>query len=248
MSDTGPIVAKIDGRDVTFKRSRKIITIDHAQPGADRTAFTTWANRALHDAADRLMKQTIAGISDDDYVYFANESPRTAERQAEIARNPRMTAHEIAERDRLVNGNWSLPEAPPVTTSAIDDPESEEYRTAAFKREWAEMIGMFNIAGSGSPMSSEAATALNARLHAHRMRISYTNLCTMDPAKVLEALAPKHILKPAKLPTGPFGPSVTAESEDDLKDMLAHLRADPVLSAKMRGAGYLVTSAERVKL
>lgn len=116
-----------------------------------------------------------------------------------------------------------------------------ESNPEVFKREWAEMIGLYRIIASDTPMAVPARAALEGKLAQHRMKLSINVLLRASPSDVLDRLAPKYLLTPASMPSGPFGPSVTADSKEQLDEMMAAMRADPRIADVMRGSAWLTT-------
>jgi hypothetical protein len=115
-----------------------------------------------------------------------------------------------------------------------------------FKREWAELIGLYRIVASDSAAAQHAREVLGAKLTKHRLRVAIPDLMRMQPGDVLDRLAPRYLLKPVRVPGDDrFGPMVTAETADDLAEIMREMRDDPRLSATMTGSGYLAWSVAR---
>lgn len=126
-----------------------------------------------------------------------------------------------------------------------------DWKQEAFTREWAEIIGLYNVMQANRPSvrTNDARGAAQAELHRHA--VGQLSLKLMqhgigplsriialgdsDPAKVLDALAPRSMLKPPV--DKHFGPMVQAESEAELASMVqrhraaaAHLAGDHALA------------------
>jgi hypothetical protein len=123
-------------------------------------------------------------------------------------------------------------------TTIESDPET-------FKREWAEMIGLYRIVASDTPMAVPAREALASKLAQHRLNLSINVLLRASPSDVLDRLAPKYLLTRATLPSGPFGPAVTADSPEHLTEMMQAMKNDPRLAGLMAGSAWLTPTPAR---
>ena len=117
----------------------------------------------------------------------------------------------------------------------------EQARTE-FTRVWAEIIGLYNVMQANRP--SVRTNAAQAELHRVAVGKLSLKLATYgigplariialgdsDPARVLDALAPRSMLLPP--PDKHFGPMVTVDNEEQLRDLMARSRTQAEMMAE----------------
>lgn len=127
-----------------------------------------------------------------------------------------------------------------------DPTPDEKARQEQFVAAWSELIGLYRVLAMPAEtagevlMRVEAESTFNRKAHQFGVTVTAQAALRMKGTDVIDAIAPMLLLKPAEgLPTGAFGPMVTAESPEDLKEQMRRLRNDPRIAALMSRSGYL---------
>lgn len=127
-----------------------------------------------------------------------------------------------------------------------DPTPDEKARQEQFVAAWSELIGLYRVLVMPADtvgermMRREAESAFNRTASKYGVEVRVMDVLAMKAGDVIDAIAPVILLKPpVGLPSGPFGPMVTAESPEDLKAQLRRLRDDPRIAALMSRSGYL---------
>lgn len=100
---------------------------------------------------------------------------------------------------------------------------------AEFAQEWHEMLAMYAVysqsrADTAHPMlRDEAELALATRLAWWGIPVTPAHLLTLPMGDVIDALAPRRMLKPPPDPR--FGPAVTAETPEEFERIMARHKA-----------------------
>lgn len=133
-------------------------------------------------------------------------------------------------------------------TGLPDSQTAEEARQEAFVAAWSDLIGLYRVIAMPAEttgdlaMRREAMAQFNRHADRYKLGISASALLRQKPTEVIDLIAPKMLLLPPPeevLPSGPFGPLVTAASPEALKAQVERLRSDPRIMAQLSRSGYL---------